>query len=61
MGDVAKEVQYLHALAQGMQLNPGCIPIGIDNHAALFFIEDPVSAARTKNIDVVYHHVRERV
>jgi hypothetical protein len=60
-GEVAKEVQYIHALAQGMQLDPGCIPIGLDNRAALFLIEDPVSAARTKHIDVVYHHVRERV
>jgi hypothetical protein len=57
VGEVAKEVQYVHALAPGMQLDPGCIPIGIDNRAALFLVEDPVSAARTKHIDVVYHHV----
>jgi hypothetical protein len=60
-GEVAKEVQYIHALALGMKLDPGCIPIGLDNRAALFLIEDPVSAARTKHIDIVYHHVRERV
>jgi hypothetical protein len=60
-GEVAKEVQYVHALAQGMQLDPGCIPIGIDNRAALFLVEDPVSAALTKHIDVVYRHVREKV
>jgi hypothetical protein len=54
-GRVAKEVQYVHALALGMKLDPGCIPIGLDNRAALFLIEDPVSAARTKHIDVVYH------
>jgi hypothetical protein len=60
-GEVAKEVQYVHAIAQGMQLDPGCIPIGIDKQAALFLVEDPVSAASTKHIDVVYHHVRERV
>jgi hypothetical protein len=41
-------------------LAPGCIPIGIDN-AALFLVQDPVSAARAKHIDVIYHHVRERV
>jgi hypothetical protein len=45
---VAKEVQYVHALAQVMQLHPGCIPIGKDNRAALFLIEDPVSSARTR-------------
>jgi hypothetical protein len=60
-GEVAKEVQYVHALAQGMQLDSGCTPIGIDNRTALFLVEDSVSAARTKHIDVVYHYVRERV
>jgi hypothetical protein len=54
-------VQYVHALAQGMQLDPGCIPIGTDNQAALFLVADPVSAARSKHIVVVYHHVRESV
>jgi hypothetical protein len=44
-----------------MKLDPGCIPIDLNNRAALFLIEDPVSAARTKHIDVVYHHVREKV
>jgi hypothetical protein len=49
----------VHTLAQGMQLDPGCIPIGTDNRAALYLVGDPVSAA--KHIDVVYHHVKERV
>jgi hypothetical protein len=44
-----------------MKLDPGCIPIDLDNRAALFLIADPVSAARTRHIDVVYHRVRERV
>jgi hypothetical protein len=52
-GEVVKEVQNIHALALGMKLDPGCIPIGLDNRAALFLIEDPVSAARTKHIEVV--------
>jgi hypothetical protein len=60
-GEVAKEVQYMHALSRELRLDPGCIPIGIDNSAAFSLIADPISAARTKHIDVVYHHVRERV
>jgi hypothetical protein len=60
-GEVAKEVQHLHALSQELKLSPGCIPIGIDNAATLFLVQNPVSAARTKHIDVIYHHVRERL
>jgi hypothetical protein len=60
-GEVAKELQYIHALALQMGLQPGCIPVGIDNEAALRLIQDPLSVARTKHIDVIYHHIRERV
>lgn len=60
-GEVAKELQYIHALALQMGLQPGCIPVGIDNEAALSLIQDPLSMARTKHIDVIYHHIRERV
>ena len=28
---------------------------------AVQLISDPISAARTKHIDVIYHHIRERV
>jgi hypothetical protein len=60
-GEVAKELQYIHALAVQMGLNPGSIPVGIDNEAALRLIQDPLSIARTKHIDIIYHHIRERV
>lgn len=60
-GEVAKELQYLHQLACQFGLNPGCIPVGTDNSAALRLIDDPISMARTKHIDVIHHHVRERV
>jgi hypothetical protein len=55
--EVAKKVQYVHALNQRMQLYPRCIPSHTDNRAALFLVEDPVSEARSKHIDVVYHVV----
>jgi hypothetical protein len=60
-GEVAKEIQYVHALATQFGLRPGCISVGIDNAAALRLIEDPVSMSRTKHIDIVYHYFRERV
>jgi hypothetical protein len=60
-GELAKEVQYVHQLAGDFGLTPGCVPVGCDNRAALSLISDPISAARTKHIDVVYHHIREKV
>ena len=44
-----------------MGLSPSCVTVGIDNRAAKCLIEDPLSAARTKHIDIIYHHVREKV
>jgi hypothetical protein len=35
--------------------------VGIDNDAAQSLINDPLSMSRTKHIDIIYHHVRERV
>jgi Reverse transcriptase (RNA-dependent DNA polymerase) len=60
-GELAKEVQYIHQLARELGLDPKCIPIGCDNSMAVQLIADPISAARSKHIDIVYHHVRERV
>ena len=60
-GEIAKEVQYLYDMAPQVGLPPACIPIGIDNRAAKSLIEDPLSAARTKHIEIVFHHVREKV
>ena len=44
-----------------MGLPSACIPVGIDNRAAKSLIDDPISAARTKHIEIVFHHVREKV
>jgi hypothetical protein len=60
-GELAKEVQYVHQLAGDFGVMSGCVPVGCDNRAALSLISDPISAARTKHIDVVYHHIRESV
>jgi hypothetical protein len=60
-GELAKEVQYVHHLSRDLGLDPQCIPIGCDSSMALQLISDPIFAASTKHIDVMYHHVRERV
>lgn len=60
-GEIAKEVQYFYDMAPQMGLTSRCIPVGIDNRAAKCLIEDPLSAARTKHIEIVFHHVREKV
>jgi hypothetical protein len=60
-GEVAKEIQYVHQLAPQLGITPGCIPVGCDNNAAMSLVADPISAARTKHIDIIYHHVRQRV
>ena len=60
-GEVAKELQYLHHLTPQLGVKPACIPEGCDNDAAMILVEDPISAARTKHIDIIHHHVRQRV
>jgi hypothetical protein len=37
------------------------VDVKTDNMAALQLLQDPISADRTKHIDIIYHHVRERV
>ena len=60
-GEIAKEVQYFYDMAPQMGLPPACVPVGIDNRAAKCLIDDPISAARTKHIEIAFHHVREKV
>jgi hypothetical protein len=59
-GEVAKENQYVLQLAGDFCLIPGCVPVGCDNRAAFSLISDPIFAVRSKRMDVVYHHIRER-
>jgi hypothetical protein len=52
-GEVAEELQYVHQLAPQFGRVPGCIPVGCDNNPAMSLVEDPISAARTKHIDII--------
>jgi hypothetical protein len=61
-GEAAKEVQYLCALYQQLVAQVhAVVDVKTDNMAALQLLQDPISADRTKHIDIIYHHVRERV
>ena len=60
-GEVSREASFIFQLLQQLRLEPKAIPIGVDNIAASFMTEDPLSAKRTKHIDVAYHFVREKV
>jgi hypothetical protein len=60
-GEVAKEVQYLYELARQFELSPSCVEVCTDNTGAISLVNDPLSLDRSKHIDVIYHHVRERV
>ena len=56
-GEIAKEVQYFFDLAPRVGLATACVPVGIANRAAKSLIEDPISAATTKHIEIVFHYV----
>lgn len=60
-GEASREAQYLFQLSQQLLLQPETIPIGVDNDSAVYMTEDPLSAKRTKHIDVAYHFIREKV
>lgn len=60
-GEIAKELQYLIQVVPQFNIEASCVPVGIDNFAAKCLVEDPISAARTKHIEIIYHHVREKV
>jgi hypothetical protein len=59
-GETSREAQYFYNLASQLGISQ-TIEIGIDNAAALALLHDPLSSARTKHIDVIHHHVRERI
>ena len=44
-----------------MGLPSACVPVGIDNRATKCSIDDPISAAHTKHIEIGFHHVSEKM
>ena len=60
-GEIAKEAQYFYDLDPQLGLQLYKLAVGIDNQAAKRSIEDSLSAARTRHIETVFHHLREKV
>lgn len=60
-GEISKAVSYMTGLGMQLKIPHKTIAVGIDNQAAKALTEDPLSASRTKHVDIAYHHVRDRV
>ena len=56
-----KEALWLRKLLEEFRLDPGTITIKADNQSAIKIIKNPVTSARSKHIDMIYHFARERV
>lgn len=56
-----KEALWLRKLMTDLGYDIPTVNIYCDNQAALTLLKNPISSARSKHIDVVYHFARERV
>lgn len=56
-----KEALWLRQLLSDLNLDASTIVIKADNQSAIKIIKNPVTSARSKHIDVIYHFARERV
>nr|CAA49283.1 gag,protease,endonuclease, reverse transcriptase,RNaseH [Volvox carteri f. nagariensis] len=60
-GAATKEALWYRHLARDLQMRVSSVPILCDSQAAIKIINNPISSARSKHIDVLHHFVRERV
>ena len=56
-----KEALWLRKLLLDFGIDVGAVCIMADNQSAIKLLRNPVTSARSKHIDVVYHFARERV
>lgn len=56
-----KDAIWLKGLCLNIELKQGAVTIYIDNQGAIYLVKNPTFHARTKNIDVQYHFVRDMV
>jgi hypothetical protein len=59
-GETSREAQYFYNLASQLGISQ-TLEIGIDNAAVLALLHYPLSSARTKHMEVIHHHARERI
>jgi hypothetical protein len=53
-------ILYLVQVIKQFGIEAPCVSVGIGFMAVRHLILDPVSSVRTKHVDTIYHHVRER-
>lgn len=63
MSDCAKEATWLRGLLSELKVCSNLTPtiINCDNQSSIKLAKNPVFHARTKHIEVHYHHVRDKV
>jgi len=57
----SKEAVWLQRLCSKMGLVQGATRIDCDNQSAIFLPNNPAYHSKTKNIDVLYHFVRDMI
>jgi hypothetical protein len=55
-----KEALWLQSLMRDFNVETRTVVIKSDNQAAISLIQNPITSARSKHIDVIYHFTRER-
>ncbi len=62
MADGAKEIMWLWNLLADMHIpQEGPTMLFCDNQSSIKLVKNPVYHARTKNIEIEHHYIRERV
>ena len=61
MSDSAKEATWLRGLLEEFKVIDPHTVIRCDNQSSVKLVKNPVFYARTKHIEIHYHHVRDKI